>query len=417
MVQPKLASDVLRQLSPRKMLGNSFFSSNRFTSLRDNSPAGNNSFPRGFSRDRSASVKRKQDFSEQQSYADAVTASKNAELLASSIDCCSTEIAKVQSICYGLHDKINKLDLDDPMKEILLDMCNSVTSLSSAQESILTVLKDPSLLSRLPKAHSGSTRDQGNYPPLNQSGFVTLGGPFKRPRAGPQRETIDSQMLLTGLQVPDGVPNPPPNQNPDEKRFKDAVRDAERSTLLFNLDMGSFPTLNPEKMATQATKALSAMAAKCEGRQGSIPSEEAVAAIDDAMGVAKSVKFFGKATKTCRKNKDGTGGQYYTIPVKYEFKDKDTRMGVEAILRDKCKAQCATPYPPILRECIKQTIELVKEDYKDDYVRVNVDANNFCLKVSLRAQGKGSEWRRCGASIPLPKAALDVTSKKSLRIS
>ena len=49
---PILASDALRQLSPRKLVGTSFFSGNRFSTLRDQSPALSG-------RDRSVSQKRK----------------------------------------------------------------------------------------------------------------------------------------------------------------------------------------------------------------------------------------------------------------------------------------------------------------------------------------------------------------------
>lgn len=408
MVQPKLASDVLRQMSPRKMLGPSFFNSNRYSSMRENSPA---SSVRGFSRDRSASVKRKLDQPAQVSYADALLASKNAEILLSNLDICSTEVAKVQSLCSGLNDKIGRLDLDDPMKEILSDLCNAVAGLSTAQASIITVIRDPNVLGSRPVTSGPSRAWASNPPSGTQSQFVSLGQIPKKARQNRDNPSQDATGLFESTLLWDG--GKPPKEPPSAStKFKEAVKDAERASLIFNLDMGSFPTINPEKMATQATKALSAMAAKKEGKQGGIPSEEAVAAIDDAMGVAKSISFFGKATKTCRKNKDGTGGQYYTIPVKYSFKDRDTRMGVEAILREKCQIQCSTPYPPILRECIRQTINLVKEDYPEDFVRVNVDSNNFSLKVSLRAKGKESEWRKCGASIPLPNAALDITSRK-----
>ena len=168
------------------------------------------------------------------------------------------------------------------------------------KKKIVTMVKDPNLLV------TGSARVWDSNPSLaSQVQMSSLGQIPKRSRPN----TTNRDREVTEMDDQDGNPQwvgagyKPPKEMPSvNSRFKEAVKEAERSTLIFNLDMGSFPTINPDKMATLATKALSAMAAKKEGTQGGIPSEKAVAAINDAMSVAKSVSFFGKATKTCKKN-------------------------------------------------------------------------------------------------------------------
>ena len=55
------------------------------------------------------------------------------------------------------------------------------------------------------------------------------------------------------------------------RRFKEAVKDAERSTLIFNLDMGQVPIMNQETISKKATLALASMAAKIEGKLTSTP--------------------------------------------------------------------------------------------------------------------------------------------------
>jgi hypothetical protein len=53
-------------------------------------------------------------------------------------------------------------------------------------------------------------------------------------------------------------------EDPVVKKFKEAIKDAERSTLIFNLDMGKVPIMNRETMNRKATLALTSMAARKE---------------------------------------------------------------------------------------------------------------------------------------------------------
>jgi hypothetical protein len=195
------------------------------------------------------------------------------------------------------------------------------------------------------------------------------------------------------------------------QRFRDVVRDAERSTVIFNLDMGRVPTINAENMSRKATLALTTMAAKVEKKTGTIPSEEKIAIIDDVLSASSGIKFFGSTTKTYNNPRDPLRGAFCTIPVKYEFKDKETRSQAEFILRQTCNVNCSTPYPHILRECIRRTVEHVKNSFPDCQVKVLVDIAGHCLKVARR-ESKETGWIYAKQDIPIPPEALDVRSKK-----
>ena len=105
----------------------------------------------------------------------------------------------------------------------------------------------------------------------------------------------------------------------DHRRFKEAVKEAERSTLIFNLDMGKVPLMNQENISKKATLALTSMAAKKEGKSTSTPREEAVAAIDDILSITTGMDLFGKSTKSYTNSMDSNSGAFCTIPVKYSF--------------------------------------------------------------------------------------------------
>jgi hypothetical protein len=158
------------------------------------------------------------------------------------------------------------------------------------------------------------------------------------------------------------------------------------------------------------------MAADTENRPDCIPSEDNLATIDDILSVAKSIELYGKKNKSYINSKDPKSGSYCTVPVRYEFDDKETKFEAEKLLRQKCGAHCSTPYPNILRECIKQVTDKVKSDYPDNHVKVAVDSDKFCLKVARRPPPgnceKKSRWLYYDRVIPLPDIALDVDSRR-----
>jgi hypothetical protein len=139
-----------------------------------------------------------------------------------------------------------------------------------------------------------------------------------------------------------------------------------------------------------------------------------VAEIDDILSLAKNTEFYGKKTKTYTNSKDMLSGSYCTVPVRYEFENKDTCIEAEKLLRERCGANCATPYPAVLRECIRQVIDKVKKDYPDNQVKVAVDTDNFCLKVRrrVRKEGTANRWENFNHELPLPKLALKVDIRK-----
>jgi hypothetical protein len=136
------------------------------------------------------------------------------------------------------------------------------------------------------------------------------------------------------------------------------------------LNLGTEPVLNKDTISTCASRALSELAALKEKSRTKIPSADTMSALDDVLSVVK-------ATKTYKRSGDANSGFYCTIPIKYEFQDKETSIFAETVLKDKCKVQCATLYPLILWETIKQVINGVKAEYPDYYARVTVDTSKI----------------------------------------
>jgi hypothetical protein len=106
------------------------------------------------------------------------------------------------------------------------------------------------------------------------------------------------------------------------RKFCDAIRDAERSTLCFNLNMGNKPLMNKSTIQEKATIALTSMAAKVEGKNSSVPSQAAVAVIDDVTSLVTNMEFYGSSTKQYKGNDADKQPSFCTVPVRYQFKDR-----------------------------------------------------------------------------------------------
>jgi hypothetical protein len=412
-MKPKLLCDVLRQDSPRKFYGNP----NRYTILRDASPA--DSIRSNLST-RSVAVKRKGTQDEisgsQISYAsiasgpvptDPAPAPETQEAL-------TEKIVKVRSICDKVTTDLSNENLDPQVVLILANLNQAIMGVCDVQQKIVeskNTAPDPCI--------TIGSQSSGNYSTVNQAKRARKNSSepemvdlsvFKRGR-DPIRGTQSSQ----GSNTREGN-NPDTDQDPRLKKFKDTVREAEKSTLVLNLNLGKVPTINQDTISKKVTIALTEMAAKTENAKGKIPSDETAASLDDVLSVVKGMKFYGKSTKSFRSKTNPDSGSYCTVPVRYDFHDMDARIYAETFLRDKCKVQCCTPYPTILRECIRQIIDQVKKDFPNFFVRVTVDTNNMCFRILRRPlvdknyKGK-KEWFRCDDTIPIPDEALDIYAR------
>ena len=425
-----MPSTILRDSSANFARNNSLTHNSRYNALRD--------APNGDSRSRSPSVKRK---ANDNAYANAakrslisnkfaagisgiriVPPSPEPIVSAENLELIELNSAKVASICEKLGTSILAIPEENPVCPILRDFCAIVHIQSENSKILIDAIRKASAAS-VPNTGSGvagSSMSQGpsdsemesDSEPLTQ--MVSLG---RLPKA--RNSLLPSQPRGRQLQrvwAPtesqeqyNRIASPSPAASPAEQSFKDLVKDAEKSTVIFNLDMGRVPVINKSTMSMKATSALTSMAAAAEDRPASNPSRDTVDAIDDAISVADSVSFFGRTTKSV-KGKGENSGSYCTIPVCYTFPDRETRIKAEQVLRTRCKASCATPYPQSLRECIKKVLENGRRARPDDFCSVSVDIPKLSLRVAWRGKGT-SEWSRHGSLIPIPEAAILVPSK------
>jgi hypothetical protein len=166
---------------------------------------------------------------------------------------------------------------EDPLKIILTDLNTAIKTISKNQFAIVSEFSSKESPVNAPAAAADET----------YSGMVSLGNLPKRNRVSELQGT--GTMPDANIRpIPSAAP-PPPEKNvrPEVARFQEAVRKAESSTLVLNLNMGRVPIMSKDAMSNRATLALSAMAAENENRPGSVPSEDILATLDDVLSVAE----------------------------------------------------------------------------------------------------------------------------------
>jgi hypothetical protein len=432
--RPVLASAALKQLSPRKTVGTIYYPGNRannkFYHLREPSPLPSPQptppTPTEFEhRPRTNSVKRK---NSDDSYATIVSGTPLAQdtyvLDDEVVEHVNVEIAKANTLCEKVNAEITEVNIPVALAGVINNLCEAISILSHAQGKLISKLREKKI---------SAARVITNVSNSAPTGMTNLGNISKKQRPDTGARLLPPQPAqLPWIPAPSQVSKPtrsfPSHYSSGEvttevndttavsdPTFADAIKNAEKSTLVFNLDMGTVPIMNKETIAQKATLALTKMAANKEKPGSSIPSEDVVAAIDDVLSVTSGYELYGTATKSYKHPTDPKSGAFCTVPVRYDFESKEDRMRAETVLRSKCNVNCAVPYPPLVRECIKQVVTNVKKEFPRNLVRVTIDTGRLCFNVSRRVISENKEeknpWILYG-SLSIPEEVSTGFDKK-----
>jgi hypothetical protein len=415
-MKPVSASDILRKTAPRETVGNSFFHNNRYEKLRDNSPA---PIPR-FRADSNASQKRKvseSDVSEVGSICNRQKISRLDQEEEEELVIMDSKISKVSTLCGKLLTVVQQqqLDVGDPLRSVLADIIEALRYTNEVQNDLSGKYK------ALRVAQASEKNNHMSYSSVAASDYrpvVTITEANGKSGNGNNRKKLSGGLVPNSAdysgKFSSSQSKGKPLETDEEKKtrkFAEAIKEAERSTLCFNLNMGNIPLMNKHTISEKASLALTRMAAEVEGGKSRIvPTSDTIAALDDVTSLVTKMEFYGSSTKEYT-GKGATG--FCTVPVKYQFKDKEHKFYAEKKLRELCKVKCATPYPAIVRECIKQVVDCVRASHPEDFVKVSVLPKDFSLKVSRRPPGKDLQWIEYPDLLRLPNEALDVNAKKA----
>ena len=257
-----------------------------------------------------------------------------------------------------------------------------LTNLAAAVESLLKgndILKSSVIdLCKTP------ARPSTPKPAFNFSLAATSQPAQTQKKAAPAKPTPSSEEILTA-------------------KVKRTLREAERRTVIFDLDLGPAPTINKETISRKVTVALHD---KAKSGDHDWAIDDAAEMVDDALSCSQ-LEFLGSGTRKFynnRKRDDPRNGKMCTVPVRMDFKNKETKIQAETTLRSVCKVNCSTPYPKKLRQLISEMIKQGKDSNPGSYIRIKVNIDDLLLSAHAR---HGDSWTHLKLDTVIPLDILD----------
>jgi hypothetical protein len=318
-----LASDVLRRNAPRETIGQTFSHRNRYEKLRENSPA-----PMHRVRTDSVSSQKRKVCNDDLSFQDlnAAKVSRVEKDDDEEVAKLESKMSKVGTMCGKLITTVQQLDMNDSLRAVIADLIETVRISNEVQEEMHNRYKDRKECNRT--CGKGSQYvimwDSADFPVPTPAANTVSNNSRKKLYGGLVQMSSDKG-TVSGKTV---FQQKPAETKEEEKfrKFGEAIRDAERSTLCFNLDMGNVPIMNKNSMSEKASLALTLMAAAVEGKNRVVPSPDKIESLDDITSMVTNMELYGSSTKQYE-GKDSSG--FCTVPVKYQFKDREQKTFAE----------------------------------------------------------------------------------------
>lgn len=330
----------------------------------------------------------------------------------------STKRARTSGSEENEQGKIPKLDAEvvfNQLKEHDKCMDNARAALTGAATAIGLACKtdDNGIGTALSKLH-GAIEQLISGSEMIKSAMVDM---CKVQGEKSQSRAATSLTQSTSNQVGIGNPRGPLPSTADtlkekkEEKVKRVLRDAERKMVVFDLDLGSAPTINKDSISRKVTMALHGKAQSGEHDWNTADASEMV---DDVLSCS-TLEFLGSGTRkfnNTRNPSDHRNNKMCTVPVRFDFKNKETRVQAEQTFRKVCKLRPSVPYPKRLRAMINEAVRKGKESHKDSFIMTKVDIDKLILKAMVRKDNRWVELSDICQAIPTD--ILDRTSTADL---
>jgi hypothetical protein len=182
--------------------------------------------------------------------------------------------------------------------------------------------------------------------------------------------------------------------------------------------MGQTPIMNPATISTKVTVSLLNLAALKGGMEKGSHTQESRDLVDDIMSQVVRMEFFGTKTGPCKfPGNSKLNSTFYTVPVKFVFKDRRTAQTSAEFLCNYLDLNSSTPYHKSLKAAMTQAINRAKAANPSHHAKVNLDLNGKSLKCLIRTEGNPpGSWSPWGKNIPLPVEALDPGTRDITKV-
>jgi hypothetical protein len=105
---------------------------------------------------------------------------------------------------------------------------------------------------------------------------------------------------------------------------------------------------------------------------------------------------------------------FCTLPVRFEFPDKPTRIQAEKTLRKVCKVSCAVPYSKKLRTILDNMVTEGKVKYPNTFIRNQVNVKQLTVEAHAKT---GEGWVDLGLKRDIPLNILDTNTEVMVSVT
>jgi hypothetical protein len=212
-----------------------------------------------------------------------------------------------------------------------------------------------------------------------------------------------SRGSFAGRQQPPPPP-PKPVAPPGLKELREGLEKAEKECVLFGADLGPMPVANRNALSG----ALTACFKKCaviNATEKNTDLNKAIRDMDDALSCVSDMEFLGAKSKKFLKEGDTRSNTFCTMPVKFRFEDKHSRINFEKTLRAQTGLRATISIPAPIRDEMKAMKAALCDRYPGEIVVVRLDTATAELKA-IRKVDKADGWMQCWERFALPRGIL-----------
>jgi hypothetical protein len=195
-----------------------------------------------------------------------------------------------------------------------------------------------------------------------------------------------------------------PRAEPGTAELKAALTAAEKSAIVFDVDLGPSPVANRATLNGAFAAGLKTATLKVAAETGG-DANEAIRVVNDALSCADNVDFKGQTSAKRIDKRDPENpivSPFCSMPVKLDFPDRNTRIHFERTLRKHCNLKASISLPTTIRKYQALYLKSMRSHFPGRAVMVRPDTASLALVALVKEEG-GSAWRRCPGGHPIPR--------------
>jgi hypothetical protein len=226
-----------------------------------------------------------------------------------------------------------------------------------------------------------------------------------------------------GGAVNGGAKAPPisakPAPTPGQRELKESLEKADRESIMFEVDLGKNTLANRSALAAAFSNTVRKAAIDIATASGKDPTE-AVRVMDDTLSIVSDMEFIGSSSQRfiSKKANDIRSNTFCTMPVKFKFEDRNSRIHFEKSMRDHCNFRAGISLPKPVRLEQAAFLSALKERYPQDAITVRPDIRSASLYALRKVGGEGA-WVGCPERLSLSPSIMlpNFVPRKSMTLT